>query len=221
MVEGNRMGQIEDVEKYMNKQTKDKVTDLSVIQVSTVGEYVKTNEIVIDGTTFYDGKDEVIPEHQVKTFRAFSSKLDSYVYLIYSEETNQYTMILNYDNDDEKESAKELTAGIQDIMESNSISIDSLEYSKFNNQSEDLNQVYKLSDQYESSLYRSHSRLWLMLRVDASTEDIRLIKDKIQSSIDGIEHHFSMEIITSDGRHITFYKDGIPLIMESDGQIEL
>jgi len=220
---GNKsIGELEDVEVYMNSKTKDKVTDIEMTNIEIIPQRIDSHQFILDGTTFYDGEDETIPEHHIKTFRAFSEKLDSYVFLTFNEYTQKYTMVQNYDNSEEKQEAFELTNKIQDIMQSNHITIETLQYSKFSNETTELNDVYKLSDQYDVSSYSLQSRLWVMVSVDSSADDIRNIKNIIQTSINTTENYISMEIKTGDNRKITFFKDGQPLIYDKNGfQIDL
>jgi hypothetical protein len=205
-------GEIKDVEAYMNSKTKDRVKDIELINIEIIPQQIDTHQFILDGTTFYNGKDETIPEHNVKTFRAFSKKIDSYVFLTFNEYSQEYNMVQNYDVSEEKQCALELTNLLQNIMEANQIPIKTLNYSKFYQETTDLNDTYKLSDDYDISNYIPSSPLWIIITVDSSANDIRSIKDMIQETINTIEKYISLEIKTSDNRIITFFKDGQPLI---------
>lgn len=212
-LEGDKgTGEIKDVEAYMNSKTKDKVTDIELINIEIIPQRIDTHQLSLDGTTFYDGKDETIPEHNVKTFRAFSKKIDSYVFLTFNEYSKEYNMVQNYDNSEEKQDALELTNLLQHIMEANQIPIKTLNYSKFDQKTTDLNDTYKLSDDYDMSNYISSSPLWIIINIDSSANDIRSIKDMIQEPINTMEKYISVEIKTSDNRTITFFKNDQPLI---------
>jgi hypothetical protein len=205
-------GEIRDVEAYMNSKTKDRVKDIELINIEIIPKRIDTHQLIIDGTTFYNGKDETIPEHKVKTFRAFSKKIDSYVFLKFNEYSKEYNMVQNYDVFEEKQDALELTKLLQDIMKANQITIKTLNYSKFYRETTDLNDTYKLSGDYDISNYIPSSPLWIIITVDSSANDIRSIKDMIQETINTIEKYISVEIKTSDNRIITFFKNGQPLI---------
>lgn len=212
-LEGDKgTGEIKDVKAYMNSKTKDKVTDVELINIEIIPQRIDTHQLILDGTTFYDGKDETIPEHKVKTFRAFSKKLDSYVFLTFNEYSKKYNMVQNYVISEEKQDALELTNLLQDIMEANQIPIKTLNYSKFYQETTDLNDTYKLSGDYDISNYSPSGPLWIIITVDSSDNDIRSIKDMIQETINTTEKYISLEIKTSDNRAITFYKNGQPLI---------
>lgn len=218
--EGNKgTGEIKDVEVYMNSKTKDKVTDIELINIEIIPQRINTHQLSLDGTTYYDGKDETIPEHKVKTFRAFSNKLDSYVFLTFNEYSKKYNMVQNYDISKEKQDALELTNLLQDIMEANQIQIKTLYYIKFDQETTDLNDTYKLSGDYDISKYIPSRPLWIKITVDSSANDIRSIKDMIQEPINTIKKYISVDIKTSDNRTITFFKNGQPLIdgNESEG----
>jgi hypothetical protein len=211
-IEGDKgTGEIKDVKAYMNSKTKDRVKDVELINIETIPQRIETHEFILDGTTFYNGKDETIPEHKVKTFRAFSKKLDSYVFLKFNEYSKKYNMVQNYYISEEKQDVLELTNLLQDIMEANQIPIKTLNYSKFNQETTDLNDTYKLSGDYDVSNY-SLGPLWIIITVDSSANDIRSIKDMIQETINTTEKYISLEIKTSDNRAITFFKNGQPLI---------
>jgi hypothetical protein len=205
-------GEIKDVEAYMNSKTKDKVRDIELINIEIIPQRIDTHQFILDGTTFYNGEDETIPEHNVKTFRAFSKKIDSYVFLTFNEYSRKYNMVENYDVSEEKQEALELTNLLQDIMKANQISIKSLNYGKFDHETTDLNDTYKLSGDYDMSNYISSGPLWIIITVDCSANDIRSIKDMIQERINTMEKYISVDIKTSDNRTITFYKNGQPLI---------
>ncbi len=210
---GNRgTGEIKDVEAYMNSETKDKVTDIELINIEIIPQRIDTHQLSLDGTTFYDGKDETIPEHNVKTFRAFSKKIDSYVFLTFNEYSKKYNMVQNYDISEEKQDAIELTNLLQDIMEANQIPIKTLYYSKFDQETTDLNDTYKLSGDYDISNYIPSSPLWIIITVNSSANDIRSIKDMIHEPINAMEKYISVDIKTKDNRTITFFKNGQPLI---------
>lgn len=208
-------GEIRDVKAYMNSKTKDIVTDIEMINIEIIPQRIETHEFILDGTTFYDGEDETIPEHNVKTFRAFSKKLDSYVFLTFNEYSKEYNMVQNYDILEEKQGALELTNLLQDIMEANQIPIKALNYSKFYQETTDLNDIYKLSSDYDISNYCPSCPLWIIITVDSSSNDIRSVKDMIQETINITEEYISLEIKTSDNRTIAFFKDGQPLIDEN------
>jgi hypothetical protein len=213
VLEGDKgTGEIKDVKAYMNSKTKDKVKGIELINIEIIPQRTDTHQLILDGTTFYDGKDETIPEHNVKTFRAFSKKIDSYVFLTFNEYSKEYNMVQNYDISEEKQDALELTNLLQDIMKSNQILIKTLNYSKFGKETTDLNDAYKLSVDYDISNYIPFSPLWIIITVDSSANDIRSIKDMIQESINTMEKYISVDIKTSDNRTITFFKDGQPLI---------
>lgn len=205
-------GEIKDVEAYMNSKTKDKVTDIELIKKEIVSKRIDSHQLSLDGTTFYDGKDETIPEHNVKTFRAFSKKMGSYVFLTFNEYSKEYNMVQNYDISEEKQDAHELTNLLKDIMEANKLQIKTLNYSKFDKKTTDLNDTYKLPGDYDISNYIPSRPLWIEITVDASANDIRSIKDKIQEQINTMKKYISVEIKTSDNRTITFFKNGHPLI---------
>jgi hypothetical protein len=212
-IEGDKgTGEIKDVEAYMNSKTKDRVKDIELINIEIIPQRIDTHDLILDGTSFYNGEDETIPEHKVKTFRAFSKKLDSYVFLKFNEYTQKYNMVENYDVSEEKQEALELTNLLQDIMETNQIPIKSLNYRKFDHETTDLNDTYKLSGDYDMPNYISSGPLWIIITVDSSANDIRSIKDMIQETINTIEKYISVEIKTSDNRIITFFKNGQPLI---------
>jgi hypothetical protein len=212
-IEGEKgTGEIKDVKAYMNSKTKDRVKDIELINIEIIPQRIDTHDLILDGTTFYNGKDETIPEHKVKTFRAFSKKLDSYVFLKFNEYTQKYNMVENYDVSEEKLEALELTNLLQDIMETNQIPIKSLNYRKFDHETTDLNDTYKLSGDYDMPNYISSGPLWIIITVDCSANDIRSIKDMIQELINTMEKYISVDIKTNDNRTITFYKNGQPLI---------
>jgi hypothetical protein len=208
-------GEIRDVKSYMNSKTKDRVKDIELINIEIIPLRIDTHDFILDGTTFYNGKDETIPEHKVKTFRAFSKKLDSYVFLKFNEYTQKYNMVENYDVSEEKQEALELTNLLQDIMETNQIPIKSLNYRKFDHETTDLNDTYKLSGDYDMPNHISSGPLWIIITVDSSANDIRSIKDMIQELINAMEKYISVDIKTIDNRTITFYKNGQPLIDEN------
>jgi len=208
-------GKIKDVEAYMNSETKDKVTEIELINIEIIPKRIDTHELSFDGTTFYDGKDETIPEHSVKTFRAFSNKLDSYVFLTFNEYSKEYNMVQNYDVSEEKQDGLKLAKILQDIMKANEIQIKTLNYCKFDHETADLNDTYKLSSDYDIPHYTSSGPLWIIITVDSSANDLRSIKDMIQERVNTIEKYISVEIKTSDNRTITFYKNGEPLIDEN------
>ena len=212
-LEGDKgTGEIKDVEAYMNTKTKDKVTDIELINIEVIPQRIDTHQLSLDGTTFYNGKDETIPEHNVKTFRAFSKKIDSYVFLTFNDYSKKYNMVQNYDISEEKQDALKLTNLLQDIMEANRIPIKTLNFSKFDHETTDLNDTYKLSSDYDISNYIPSSPLWIIITVDSSANDIRSIKDMIQETINSLEKYISVNIKTSDNRIITFFKNGQPLI---------
>ncbi|MEL7647489.1 MAG: hypothetical protein AAGU76_05320 [Sedimentibacter sp.] len=212
-IEGDKgTGEIKDVESYMNSKTKDRVKDVELINIEIIPQRIDTHQLILDGTTFYNGKDETIPEHNVKTFRAFSKKIDSYVFLTFNEYSKEYNMVQNYDVSEEKQDALELTNVLQDIMKANQILIKTLNYSKFGKETTDLNDAYKLSVDYDISNYIPSSPLWIIITVDSSANDIRSIKEMIQKTINTMEKYISLEIKTSDNRTITFFKNGQPLI---------
>ena len=153
VLENKTLGELEDVEDYINSYTKDKVINVEMISIETIPQRIDSNLFSVDGTTFYDGEDDIIPEHHIKTFRAFSQKLDSYVFLTFNEYTQKYTMVQNYDISEEKQEALELSNKIQDLMQSNHILIGTLYYSKFYNETANIDDVYKLSDNYDISSY--------------------------------------------------------------------
>jgi len=212
-LEGNKgTGEIKDVEAYINSKKKDRVTDIELINIEIVSQRIDTHQLSVDGTTFYNDKDETIPEHNVKTFRAFSKKIDSYVFLTFNEYSKKYNMVQNYDVSEEKKDALELTKLLQDIMEANQIQIKTLNYSKFNQETTGLNDTYKLSSDYDISNYIPSSPLWIKITVDSSANDIRSIKAMIQETINTMKKYISVDIKTIDNRIITFFKNGQPLI---------
>jgi hypothetical protein len=212
-LEGDKgTGEIKDVEAYMNSKIKDKVTDIELINIEIIPKRIDTHQMSIDGTTFYDGKDETIPEHNIKTFRAFSNKMDSYVFLTFDEYSPKYNMVQNYDISEEKQDGLELTNLLQDIMEANQIHIKTLNYCKFQKETTDLNDTYKLPRDYDIPDYTSCGPLFIIITVDSSANDIRSIKDMIQESINTMKKYISVEIKTSDNRTITFFLNGEPLI---------
>lgn len=212
-LEGDKgTGEIKDVQAYMNSKTKDKITNIELMNIEVIPQRIDTHQLTLDGTTFYDGKDETIPEHNIKTFRAFSKKLDSYVFLTFNEYSKKYNMVQNYDILEEKQDAIELIILLKDIMEANQIPIKTLNYSKFDQETTDLNDTYKLSSDYDISNYIPSSPLWIIITVDSSANDIRSIKDMIQESINTMEKYISVDIKTSDNRTITFFKNGQPII---------
>lgn len=212
----NGTGDIKDVKSYMNAVIKDKVTDVELIHTEIIPERIERNELVVDGATFYNGKDETIPEHSVQIFRAFSNQLDSYVYLIFNGHTKKYSLVQNYDVAEEKQGALALTSILKEMMEVIHIPFITLNYCKFDHETLDLNDAYKLSADYDASHYVHTGPLWIIIAVDAPANDIRVIKDRVQERIDALEATISVDIKTSDGRTITFYKHGQPLI-DDDG----
>lgn len=215
---GNKtIGEIEDVEDYMNSNTKDKVINVEMISIETISQRSDSHDFIMDGTIFYDGEDKIIPEYHIKTFRAFSQKLDSYVFLKFNEYTQKYTMVQNYDILEEKKEALELSKKVQDSMKLNHIRIEALYYIKFYNETTNIDDVYKLSDNYDDTSYSHQSTLWIMVNVNASADDVRSIMDLIQELINTTENYISLKIETTDSRVITFYKDGQPLIEDEDG----
>ncbi|SEW46625.1 hypothetical protein [[Clostridium] fimetarium] len=221
-LEGDKgTGKLKDVEAYMNAKTNDKVTEVELINTETIPEQLNDHEFNLDGAVFYNGKDEITPEHNEKTFRAFSKKLDSYVFLTFNEYSKQYNMIQNYYISEEKQGALELTSLLQDIMKTNQIRIKTLSYSKFTHEKTDLNDVYKLPSDYDISNYTHLVPLWIVVTVDSSANDIRSIKNKIQDSINTMKEYISIDIKTSDFKTITFFKDGHALIYDSgDGGLK-
>jgi hypothetical protein len=216
--EGNHgTGEIKDVEAYMNSKTKDQVQGVELIHTEIIPQRIDPHEFSLDGTTFYDGKDETIPEHQVKTFRAFSKKLSSYVFLTFNENSKSYDMVQNYDVSEEKQDALTLTNLLRDILNANQIPVKALRYSKFDQETADLNAAYQLAHDYDCSNYIPSSPLWIKIIVDSSASDLRRIKDRIQESVNAAEASISVEIETSDDRTITFYQNGQPLIEEAGG----
>jgi len=208
-------GQLDHVTSYMNTELKDQVDDIELIDVENIEERIVKNQFVVDGSVFYDGKDELIPSHQVKVFRAFSKKLDSYVFLIFNEHKDEYTMIQNYNCSQEKEDALNIVNRMQDIIESKDIK--SLTYSKFTNESSDLEEVYILSKDYDVYTYIPSSPLWIKMSVNSSSDDLKAFKDDIQEVIDHQDKYISLEMKTVDNRKITFYKNGQPLIDTESG----
>jgi hypothetical protein len=196
----------------MNSVIKDKVTDVKLINTEIIPQRLDRNELVVDGATFYNGKDETIPEHDVKIFRAFSNKLDSYVFLIFDGHAKKYRMVQNYDVVEEKQDAFALTNTLKDMMEASHIPIITFNYCKFDHETIELNDAYKLSNDYDASNYLPSGPLWFIITVNSSADDIRGIKDRIQERIDALDKYISVDIKTSDHRTITFYKHGQPLI---------
>ena len=205
-------GEISDVQAYMNAEINESVTEVELIDVQIIPQRVDDNALDVDGTLFFDGKDEVIPEHVVNTYRAYSRKLDSHVFVIHDSSTMRYRMVQNYDVSQEKEEALEMTGVLKALLDGQHMPPITLVYSKFGHDTPDLDDVYKLSADYDASRYIPASPLWILITADASAIDIIDIEDSIQAQVDSVDGSISVDIHTNDNRTITFYKHGQPLI---------
>lgn len=223
IVIGNKCtGEYKDVEQYMRGQVKSKIEDLVLIDTIHIDEYSYKDSFGLDGAIFWEGKEKDVPAHNILYYRAYSVELESYIFLRWNDERNSmfYTMIENYNNDTEKESALSIVQGIEAFC-----TVQEIEYNKYEYTGNDINQAYILTKGYYDSVKSeyydpfnmSQSQLYITLTLDINEDELRLRSNDVQTIVDGGEYGISLIIITNDNLQVVFYRGGEPMLNMSNG----
>jgi len=183
---------IADVQKFLNKQTKDKITDIELIHKIHVDEWIWNNSIEFDGAVFWEGNTKVIPEHDILFFRGYSPKSESYVFLQFNdkENTESYYTLYYYAPKTikkQKEDIEKIATDTKNILLNKGIEVKKIHY-RFLTEEDDLDNLYIQSKEFfdefflendfyiqykESISLKTSYQFWIIIE----TDDIKFEND--------------------------------------------
>lgn len=215
-------GDIDDVERYFYKEIKDKVTDVELIDTVRIEEWEYDSSVSFDGTVFWPGSAKLIPAHDILYYRAFSPKLDSYIFLRFNDryDAKQYRLSGNSYAENEKYDVKLMVNGTKEILADNNIKILTLTYSNYLQETEEWENVNKYSkDYYENYPYGkddifNNSMLWILVTIDNNMSDIIALEQEIGKVFKETKYYLAqMQITSKDNQRVIIRKssDGATL----------
>lgn len=214
-------GSIGSAESNMKSEMNVDISNIELINHAIMPEKEDQFILDIDGATLYEGKVKVIPEHEVKHFRAYSEDLDSYVFAKYDGNKNRYSYLNNYRVDSEKENAIKIKSKVLDTMNDKGIVVKDVYFNKFRNDNEDLDEVYKVPKDFNVyPLIDVSNYLRIVIKLESSLEELKLVKDLIHEDVNSVEDYIPVDIITSDEFETVFIYNMPPLIVISGGMTQ-
>lgn len=222
-INNKEAGDIESAESIMKREMKVDISNIELVSHVIVPEKEDQFVLDIDGATIYEGKVKIIPEHEIKHFRAYSEDLESYVFATYNSNKGRYSYINNYKVKSEKENALKIKEKVLRTMNENNVKVKKIHFNKFSNNNKDLDEVYKIpKDLHDYSLIGYTNYLRIVINLESPLKDLERVKDLIYEDVNSVEDYIPVDIITSDEFETVFIYNMKPLISvtESGGLMQ-